>query len=786
MKTGNFNFGSLSVRRYLGLSAAVFALAILPGCSDDDLSNDGNGEPIPDSGLVAEGVNVFVKNNPSLATSYRISRASVDGLQLKMPAAPTADELKAMNQMGAANDPWNLPQNYNGTPVFYLTNGYCKNVAGSSLFNNVTAKYYIDSPVTLTGDAGCGNKEIYVLPGGELSCPTGIPAETTIFVYEGGKIVRAGEEGQIYISGTLISEADVNADRVTLGGTLSTTGKISGKNVELNGGNMYAGCAVTATEKIYITGTKSTLSAGYIAAPAVELAGGNVWVGDKLNIVIRDGGYLHAANNLFLKNFDCINIAAEEGGKAMVETKNLEVNGWDLTNTFSNVAIKYTERTGTDEREPQFNETCMVNENVSYTTTTTEDACAPVMVVDPTETPDPTPETPETPEIENVGSLEGPDHDHEISATCIYTTPTDAYISWHTQGKDFHGCIEHATIDGGKVTLKAYLETSADNTTYGAVDFNHVIYDNGKIFVAGDHPDRGGILGWIDCEGGTFPSNNTAELNMRTLFYKEYMDDKGETKASNGGSGNCIIRNGDYYQVASVAGFETFNVADFVKGKKFKPVAQLGAWNFKAGAVAPSPAWARDHSNTGKHIATDGKNVVMLTLINRDDEKNTANASIKVYAASDVNYLNPIASYVEEDQILSPVNGKDVIAIDGNDIYVCLGKGGVKHYTISGTTLTEVNDFLLTGYTKVQLKKEWGLTEKEAASACANGLAVDANYVYVAHGGAGLIVLDRSTLKPVTHTRNHGKASANYIALQGDYIYVAYGLSKVQVYSLKK
>ncbi|MDE6342621.1 MAG: hypothetical protein K2K93_09905, partial [Muribaculaceae bacterium] len=318
--------------------------------------------------------------------------------------------------------------------------------------------------------------------------------------------------------------------------------------------------------------------------------------------------------------------------------------------------------------------------------------------------------------------------------------------------------IEYLTVANGTVTLNSFLETSKDNETYGAVDFNHVIFDNGKIFVAGDHPKKGGIVGWIECNDGAFVTGE-AVLNIRQLYNGQ------------GGSGNCIIRNGNYYQIASVKGFETFNVSDFAAGAKPKAIAQLAATEFGP------------ERQSGKHIATDGQKVVMLTLVNRDNEANTAKASIKVYDATDVTYENVIASYTVEDAVLAPVDGKDVIAIQGNDIYVCLGQGGVQKLTLAGNTITKAAEFVILS----QDKATDGLTPKERAACCANGLAVDGKYVYVAHGGAGLVVLNKSDLSYVTRTRYNGGNSANYVNLNPDgYIYVAYGKSNVQVFAWKK
>ncbi len=65
---------------------------------------------------------------------------------------------------------------------------------------------------------------------------------------------------------------------------------------------------------------------------------------------------------------------------------------------------------------------------------------------------------------------------------------------------------------------------------------------------------------------------------------------------------------------------------------------------------------------------------------------------------------------------------------------------------------------------------------------CANGVAVDANYVYIAYGSRGLVVLDRNTLKKVSSFV--GQRSANYVTLAGGYIYVAYGRDCLKVFKL--
>lgn len=825
MKKNFISFNSTMLK----MGAAALLLGAMAACSDDAVTEDngpvvGTTEP-----QVAEGVNINVLTNPSLARTFynthlNGSRAANDVPEFPgMPAAPTAAELSQMITLDAAfagneyalyvklpagtkesdivepavanvyvpaGEYKCLPASFK---VCYSTDAQYLNVEPwyvPDIWKEVTLSnvhYFIDGEVTIGGTGADAPMTISVLNGGKLTDKSVIEPQTTVYFYGGGDILRASQSGEdiIHFKGTFVSEADIiHADKnIEVLGDYYSTGKIHGKNITLVGGEVYAGCGVTAEETIYLTGDNSIISAGYVSAPVVEFASNSA-----LTILLRDGGYLLATDQLRLKDIGNVFVKANENEYAMVETKDLLVNNKDLIGTFYNVAVKYDTQSGTQEMGANetsvsliWNESVKVNGDVDYTVAD-GDACAPKIIEGPKD-PEPDP----TPELENIGEISPDDHQHPISATSIFTVGKDAYLSWHTQGANFHGCIEHLTVDAGTVTLNSFLETSPVNDVYGAIDFNHVIFDNGKIFVAGDHPRKGGILGWIDCENGKFPTGNTATLNLLQLYNEKFTDENGASVYSNGGSGNCIIRNGAYYQTASVAGFETFNVADFATAEnKISSIAKLPSWTFDPSASAPLKPWLRDGTRTGKHIATDGRNVVMLTLINRSNTANTANASIKVYAASDVKYENCLASYVVNDVLLSPVDGKDVVAIEGSDIYVCLGQGGVKHLSFNGGNITELASFRLADKSKEELKG-WDMSVKEAESYCANGLALDANYVYVAHGGAGVIVLNKADLSLVTRTRYHGGNSANYISINPDgYIYVAYGKSKVQVYAWKK
>ncbi len=816
MKISNFNFHWLNLRRNFGFGLLFCALAVVSGCSDE-LSDAGGNEGNSGQGQESSDVCLLVKNNPALAKTYSNSKNnkdsrgvvddffgdvdfSVPSLDGMLKIAPGFNPYYCVVEVpsGTPEESFMLPSatdridvlvsagdyTQTGLPAkirfvyncpWGETPGWTKDVEVANIH------YWIDGKVL----ASTGQNErvaYHVMDGAELSMSAPLQGQTDLYIHHGGKIVRAGNEGQVFTSGRVFADDDivVAGGAIELLGDFYANGSIEAKSIRLVGGRMYAGCKVVANESLYITGMNSIISAGYVSAPRIELAGGDN--NEKLNIVLRDKGYMYAESDLVLRNTDNISLRAEAGGAAMVETKNILVNMTDLIPTFTDVAVKYDSFEGAQDKDDLiFSESCHVNADIEYELNPGEDTCAPFEVVDPEE-PDPDP----VPEIENIGSLDGPEHGHPISATSVFTIGKNAYISWHTQGAGFHGCIEHATVDGGNVSLNAYLETSIENDATGEIDFNHVIFDDGRLMVVGDHPKKGGILGWVNCDNGFFPSSNSATLNLLTLYNQSFKDEAGVVHISNGGSGNCLIRNGGYYQVASVAGFETFDIAHFGgSGSKISPVARLASWTFDPSASEPLLPWERDGRKSGKHIATDGINVAMLSLINRDNAANTANASIKVYSSSDVRYENVVATHIVNDVALSPVDGKNVIAIEGNDIWICLGKAGVKRFSLSGSALTETASFRLAGLSSDALCG-WEPSLKERDSYCANGLAVDDRYVYVAHGGAGLIVLDKKDLSFVTRTRNVGKASANYVSLNEDgYIYVAYGLAKVHVYAWK-
>ena len=75
---------------------------------------------------------------------------------------------------------------------------------------------------------------------------------------------------------------------------------------------------------------------------------------------------------------------------------------------------------------------------------------------------------------------------------------------------------------------------------------------------------------------------------------------------------------------------------------------------------------------TGKYVAKSGDNVYVSRL-------NNGTMTINSYAASDTHFANPTA--VASISNVTPENGKNVMVVDGNDIYVAAGANGLYRYT---------------------------------------------------------------------------------------------------------
>ena len=369
--------------------------------------------------------------------------------------------------------------------------------------------------------------------------------------------------------------------------------------------------------------------------------------------------------------------------------------------------------------------------------------------------------------IDEVGEI-GYDHTHDISATCIQEYNGKLYMSYHTRGKGHGGCIEVFETDANKQTkLLQYLQDK-DNT----MDFNHLMIDSKSstpnLYVVGNyayHKEAGkqteanGLMARIGINSSGLL--DTDVKNIGDAFVNPLIIvPLDQTTQSSSLDENAIIRDGDKLLITSTRGYEVYdpNTLELLNSK-------------------PTPGKA-------KHIAINGNEIAALYYTTRPSDPDAAvDAKLDLFDAG-ANIATATPKKTIDIASITPNNGKNTIAIDGENIYVCRSANGLTCYDKNGTEKWTWQAPLTASTQKPQ--------------GYANGVTYDNNYVYLACGGYGLVVLDKNEMekgkpKVVAKTRVTGVAdakgkiswnSANYVKLYNGLIYVAYGKNRLKIYQL--
>lgn len=340
-----------------------------------------------------------------------------------------------------------------------------------------------------------------------------------------------------------------------------------------------------------------------------------------------------------------------------------------------------------------------------------------------------------TPKLDLVASF---GENNGMSASCIQTVGNYVYVSYHTYGN-------------GKTNLKGGLEVlhMADNKLTGdqvvngkaGMDINHVMVDNNKAYIAATDINKGAFLGVVPLENNVYSTTMT-----------QYVLDAVNKK--NGFDANCVVKYGDNIVMSSTRGYEFYD-------------KEFGHTYFQTTADAKGLASA--NGNLYSLLAT-GKNTT---------------GTVNVFNGIDLRQDKTTTSFTTDGNV-GPENGKNTVAVDGTDIYVCQGERGIVRYNAKGEKVWD--------YTVPTIANEKSKKYGNVKGYC-NGVAISGNYVYVAAGGYGVIVLNKADGKEVCHRTafngflENGKwanpNSANYVTIgQDGYIYVAYGKSRVQVFKL--
>ena len=322
-------------------------------------------------------------------------------------------------------------------------------------------------------------------------------------------------------------------------------------------------------------------------------------------------------------------------------------------------------------------------------------------------------------------------HDHDISATCVQVHNGRLYMSYHTRDKKHGGCIEvFSPVENNKVTLEQYLCDDQKD-----LDFNHLLavkLKSGKrmVYLPGSSNKKGAMLAYIPIQDKNHlladqSMSITTTINGKdTVIYEKplqfiQMNPATAEFAKKGYDENCVVYNDEtnHLIVATTKGYLVYNADTYNELDKIN----------KPGKV--------------KHIAIGNGKIVTVYLDRAaTNETEAIPATVEIFDQKAEDLSNPINSFAIST--IEPNNGKNVVRVDDNKIYVCRGAAGMYVYDMEGNELWHY-----------QMPSPT-ITEGENAGKYkghANGCYVGKKYVYIAYGGFGLVVLDKETHKVVAH-----------------------------------
>lgn len=820
------------------LATFSFAALLLASCSDSNNDNGTEGSSIMNPKIVGSTV-VSTTDAQTLATqvtNYKKKAASTTKATRTIDASNT-DIFEGVIDMPAepvvpaeAIDLVSAPQ---GTAlsgnVFKISSG---NIALTNQFQmSNTATIYVESGATLTYNYWDGGYKIIVLKGGKLVDSHGNATKlcdidnygtiefsqdridinhtfrTSKNLNVAGKYLAIS--GKAYFGGNVTTKAlypggsttnikgdlqlgeneGLKLDAVNEVPTkMNVDGKITAKRLELtNGSILYSGCGAVINEEVYIT-DNTALHAKYLkCSKFIQNSGAK--------LILSDQSYINCSGEFASYNNDTsYSILEGDDAKAVIKADKFFFNNgapqnddageeYFLVKMFSTPGknnpqivadgtfyvngqkanVRFTDANmfvtnGVTKNEVVINPTTDCG-NPGWTNPNPKPSPEPEPEPNPTPTPKPEPTPNPKPGLDLISSVE-PEHTHNISATGIMPLNGYLYMSYHTNqnqkdNADYShgGCIEvMSPVKDDKAELKQYIYDSARD-----LDFNHILAtklnsDEYKIFLPGSSNKKGAMLAYMDIRKNHMLADESMEITSKEgdeVTIKQplnYIQLKPATGDYKGYDENCVVYN-DNTNHLIVATTEGYTVYDATTMNEVETYSKPGK---------------------AKHLAIGNGKIVGLYLNERNkDTKIGIPATIEIIneKTEDFNDTKTFDTNVK----IEPNDGKNVIAVKDNKIYACLSSAGLYVYDMNGNEQWH--------YQMPSPKNKEGKWK-----ALCNGCFVDNNYVYLAYGSYGIVVIDKNTHKVIAHRALEN--SANYITVHDGYIYVAYGRSRMQVFKL--
>lgn len=828
MKAMNFKLATIS-----------FAALLLASCSDSNSDGETTVSPIMNPKIIGSTV-VSTTDAQTLAKqviNYKAKAASAtkatrtiddnnsatfEGV-INMPAEPSVPA-EAVDLVSAPQ--WTA---LSGN-VFKISSGNITLTNQYQMSN--TATIYVESGATLTYNYWDGGYKIIVLKGGKLIDTYGnatklcdidnygnieLPkdridinktfrtsqdlnvADKVLAIsgkaYIGGNVTAktfAPGSGIINIKGNLnLGESGLKLDSTngeTNGTKLNVDGKITAKSLELtNSSILYSGCGAEITGDVNIN-SGTALHAKYLKCSNFVQSSG-------ASLILSDQSFINCSGEFTSNNNDTsLSILKGDGAKAVVKADkfffnngapetddagekyflvdmfstsgsnnpqivadgSFYVNGEKVNVKFRNANMFVTN--GVTKNEVVINPTKDCG-NPGWINPNPKPSPEPEPEPTPTPTPKPEPTPNPKPGLDLISSVE-PEHTHKISATGIMPLNGYLYMSYHTNqnqkdNAEFShgGCIEvMAPVKNDKAELVQYIYDTARD-----LDFNHILAtklksNERKIFLPGSSNKKGAMLAYMDVRDDHKLADESMEITSKDgeeVTIKQplnYVQLKQALEKYRGYDENCVVYN-DNTNHLIVATTEGYTVYDATTMNEVETYSKPGK---------------------AKHLAIGNGKIVGLYLNERNENtKIGLPATIEIIneKTEDFNDTKTFDTKVK----IEPNDGKNVIAVRDNLIYACLSSAGLYVYDMDGNEQWH--------YQMPTPKNQEGKWK-----ALCNGCFVDDNYVYLAYGSYGIVVIDKNTHKVIAHRALEN--SANYITVYDGYIYVAYGRSRMQVFKL--
>lgn len=806
--------------RNIKLATFGFAAMLLASCSD---SND-TPTPTPnpaETGIIGKEVTSITDAQQLAARVYNFKRpsatraAGVTSADLNqaytMEAEPTGLDFAKMEKMSNYK-PYNLPANTDmyiapgETIAFnqnYHLNGNTIYVAGTYECNSTWTEGNYTIVVLKGGTLKWTGGNIFPNQnGGKILCYGNFECNADLEVHNRGIFKIAGDlnlkghtfkvnNASVYIGGKLICNEFKNQANaytniqggiegiedkpVELDGVVNIDGNCKMKDLILQGSGQLFCCSLELTGEFKSTGGDgqgSALHTSYLKAKNLLLASSN-------NIYLVNNSSIEVEGTLQCnKNASAMIFLQGANSKAYIKANVIKYNGsgspaslmdcymFNAMDTGGEFYIDADHFDNDDSGNLAFSDIQFLGSGKVHNF---RNNSAPVTLVKAECGYTLNPDVPTPPHIDEVGEVLY-DHTHtDITATCIQPYNGKLYMSYHTRGKGHGGCIEVFETDNQKQTKLLQFLQDTDKS----LDFNHLMVDGKSstpnLYVVGNYgytnkntgkqSDAGAMMARIDLKSNGLL--NTEVKNIGDAAINPLIIVPLENNQSNNEDENAIVRDGDKLLVTSTRGYEVYdpNTLELLSSKK-----------------TPGKA---------KHIALNNGEIATLYYNDRVSSTETpVTGTLEIFnTGADITTAKPEKSIAISE--IAPNNGKNTIAIDGDNVYVCRSANG------------------LTCYDKNTGAEKWTWQAPLTASTSkpqgyANGVTFDDKYVYLACGGYGLVVLDKNKMvdgKPAVYaktrvtgiTNEQGRIvwnSANYVTLYNGLIYVAYGKNRLKVYQL--